>query len=115
MSMNHPSCWHGVPFRQNCAACKQETLETLRGIANGGNAHARRVLAMLDPPKVNKGDGHQPAFITDPNLGRIIACECGDKPKRVAQRVSMQHTWHQAHRRGLELPRIEQYTGEWPK
>lgn len=89
----------------------QISRELLAKLANEGDKEAARLLAQTAP--VDEGDGHQPRFIDDPDLGHVIACECGDKPRKQAQRMSMQHVWHMSHRRKLGLPRIDQYVGEW--
>lgn len=65
--------------------------------------------------KTVKTEDHQPAFVIDPEIGYIIACTCGEKPKKRSQRISMMHVWHMSHLRKLELPRIDRYVGEWPR
>jgi hypothetical protein len=90
----------------------QISRELLQKLASEGDKEAAKLLAQTAP--VNKADGHQPAFIIDERMGYIIACECGSKPAKSAQRASMQHVWHMSHRRGLSLPRIDQYVGRWP-
>lgn len=56
-------------------------------------------------------DGHWPVLAAVPGLGTVIGCECGERPRKRAQRASMQHTWHQAHRRKLRLQPTEY---AWP-
>jgi hypothetical protein len=50
-------------------------------------------------------DGHWPVARKVPELGNrtAICCACGERPKKIAARVSMLHVWHQVHRRGLRL------------
>lgn len=54
-------------------------------------------------------DGHWPLALESPALGGItvIGCECGELPRRRASRASMQHVWHQSHRRRLNLQPVE--------
>jgi hypothetical protein len=56
-------------------------------------------------------DGHWPVWVKVPGLGIVIGCECGARPKRRAARMSMQHTWHQTHRRNQRLQPVEY---QWP-
>ncbi len=42
---------------------------------------------------------------------KVIACECGAKPKKPSSRISTQHVWHQSHRRSLRLQPVEYV---WP-
>jgi hypothetical protein len=56
-------------------------------------------------------DGHWPVWRIVPGLGTVIACECGANPRRASSRSSMQHVWHQTHRRGLRLQPVEY---AWP-
>jgi hypothetical protein len=55
-------------------------------------------------------DGHWPLG-TKLDGVTVIGCECGAKPKKRAARMSMQHVWHQTHRRNLRLQPVEYV---WP-
>lgn len=48
-------------------------------------------------------DDHWPQLVNDPQLGVLVGCICGKQPARRAARSTMQHTWHQTHRRTLKL------------
>ena len=56
-------------------------------------------------------DGHFPFGTTiEGNNGTqliVIGCECGWKPEKRTQRMSMQHCPHQRHRRSLGLRPVE--------
>lgn len=58
-------------------------------------------------------DGHWPFARPVPAAGpgTFICCECGEAPARRPARASMQHAWHQAHRRKLGLQPVEY---AWP-
>lgn len=56
-------------------------------------------------------DGHFPVARDVEGVGHVIGCECGANPRKRAQRISMQHTWHQTHRRTLHLARVDYV---WP-
>jgi hypothetical protein len=56
-------------------------------------------------------DRHWPVWAKVPGVGIVIGCDCGDRPKKRAARISMQHVWHQSHRRRLRLQPVEY---AWP-
>jgi hypothetical protein len=59
-------------------------------------------------------DGHWPLARAVPELNgcRAICCECGEQPKKLAARSSMQHVWHASHRRKLRLIPVDYV---WPR
>ena len=55
-----------------------------------------------------KTDGHWPEWRKIPGQVVVtIGCECGETPKKRAARMSMEHVWHQSHRRRLGLQPVE--------
>jgi hypothetical protein len=62
---------------------------------------------------VPQTDGHWPLGVKAAKFnGRtVIGCECGALPKAPPTRMSMQHVWHQTHRRGFKLQPVNY---EWP-